>query len=412
MRQTEGEAAFKGQLCATEERTVTNQTVKAQCNRISGGNRTVDTDTVGGEKGDADEEVDRTLLWERIAIRAEEKLYRLFYQENPAAYEEPVSSWEEFCGRFANTALEGKLPQEPPTFIASFLEESSFFSSDPEEDMALVVNCAYCPPFLHRLAFVKIVYVLRGSCFFFLNGRKRTMEEGDFCMVGPGVEQAVYSCHEEDMVVNLIMRFGTFSESFLGLMTEQGVMSEFLWRMLYGRSMCCLMCRSKDRNELLSENVWELVEEIVLEKQKSNLIRKSLLLIFCGNVLRLHADHLLILGEGYQKEGLRFSAMLQYLNTHLDCSLPEFAEYFGVSESYMSRYIKKETGRTYSSLLREFRMKRAARMLVSTDFSVDKIVELTGYTDKSRFYRNFLEMYGVPPVKYRNGGAEQYVCIK
>ena len=51
------------------------------------------------------------------------------------------------------------------------------------------------------------------------------MKKGSFCLVGPNVEQAVYSCNDEDIVVNLIMRFSSFAESFLGLMREQGIMS-------------------------------------------------------------------------------------------------------------------------------------------------------------------------------------------
>ena len=54
----------------------------------------------------------------------------------------------------------------------------------------------------------------------------------------------------------------------------------------------------------------------------------------------------------------------------------------------------------------EFRMRRAEKMLLHTDFSIEKIVETVGYTDKSRFYRNFKAMYCVSPVKYRKGRGE------
>ncbi len=68
--------------------------------------------------------------------------------------------------------------------------------------------------------------------------------------------------------------------------------------------------------------------------------------------------------------------------------------------------MRKETGKTFAQLLCEFRMRRAEKMLLHTDFSIEKIVETVGYTDKSRFYRNFKAMYGVSPVKYRKGRGE------
>ena len=80
------------------------------------------------------------------------------------------------------------------------------------------------------------------AAFSLLAAKKILMKKGSFCLVGPNVEQAVYSCNDEDIVVNLIMRFSSFAESFLGLMWEQGIMSEFLWRMLYSRTdNGCLM---------------------------------------------------------------------------------------------------------------------------------------------------------------------------
>ena len=169
---------------------------------------------------------------ENLSGDMEKNPYRPYYFENPAAYDSPIRSWEEFRGRF-RTEFAAHMPKEAPTYMNPFLEESAYFFPNPKDEVALVVNCGYCPPFLHRLAFVKIVYVLRGSCFFFIGGERILMKKGSFCLVGPNVEQAVYSCNDEDIVVNLIMRFSSFAESFLGLMREQGIMSEFLWRMLY-----------------------------------------------------------------------------------------------------------------------------------------------------------------------------------
>lgn len=182
---------------------------------------------------------------ENLSGDMEKNPYRPYYFENPAAYDSPIRSWEEFRGRF-RTEFAAHMPKEAPTYMNPFLEESAYFFPNPKDEVALVVNCGYCPPFLHRLAFVKIVYVLRGSCFFFIGGERILMKKGSFCLVGPNVEQAVYSCNDEDIVVNLIMRFSSFAESFLGLMREQGIMSEFLWRMLYSRTdNGCLMYDGK-----------------------------------------------------------------------------------------------------------------------------------------------------------------------
>ena len=70
-------------------------------------------------------------------------------------------------------------------------------------------------------------------------------------------------------------------------------MSEFLWRMLYSRTdNGCLMYDGKEE-KIVTENVKNLCEEILFETQNpSSLIRKSMLLIFYGNVLRLSLIHI------------------------------------------------------------------------------------------------------------------------
>ena len=111
---------------------------------------------------------------ENLSGDMEKNPYRSYYFENPAAYDSPIRSWEEFRGRF-RTEFAAHMPKEAPTYMNPFLEESAYFFPNPKDEVALVVNCGYCPPFLHRLAFVKIVYVLRGSCFFCIAAMMRIL---------------------------------------------------------------------------------------------------------------------------------------------------------------------------------------------------------------------------------------------
>lgn len=327
--------------------------------------------------------------------------YRSYYMIKPDAYQDAITCWEEFCDRFEELSIRENMPAEAPTYMNSFLQEDSVFFPNPDDEVALILNAPYCPPFLHRLAFIKVVYVLRGSCYFLMRNERIRMEQGAFCVVGPNVEQSVYSCGDEDIVVNLLIRFDSFAESFLNLMTEQGIMSEFLWRMLYTKTDNGVLMYCGKEKQILTEVVLELCEEILLEKNKSNFIRKSLLMIFYGYVLRLCGEKLNILGRSGRECGYRLPGILHYIRKNLNCNLPEVAEHFQISEGYLSRYIRRETGRTFASLLCEFRIKSAAKLLVNTDFSIDKIVETVGYTEKSRFYRNFSEVYGITPVRYR-----------
>lgn len=326
--------------------------------------------------------------------------YRAYYRAHPEHYVQPIHGWAEFRARFDVPGKENDLPVNPPTLIETELKDQHFFA-DSEDETTYIVNANYCPPLLHRLAFIKVVYVLRGSGYFLMNGQATELHQGSFALVGPHVEQAVYSCHDEDIVINLLIRLSAFSDSFMNLMSLGNKMSEYMWRMVYNRTEnnALLYCGAEEPE--LTATVMELYRELTQAQPKSNLICKSQLMIFFGNVLRLHMSDLVILQKSGRHGGYRLPSYLYYMKSHLSCTLPELAGYFGLSEGYLSRYLKRETGWTFSELLCELRMRQAARMLDNTDFSIDMIVESVGYADKSRFYRNFSRIFGMTPKNYR-----------
>ena len=48
------------------------------------------------------------------------------------------------------------------------------------------------------------------------------------------------------------------------------------------------------------------------------------------------------------------------------------------------------------------RMQMAKKLLVETTSTIDEIMYKVGYDNRSTFYKNFKEYYGVTPKEYRN----------
>ena len=63
----------------------------------------------------------------------------------------------------------------------------------------------------------------------------------------------------------------------------------------------------------------------------------------------------------------------------------------GISSQPMKKYIQKE------------KLEWARKVLLSTDKTVEEIMEEAGYNDKKYFYEIFKREYGVSPGKYRKG---------
>ena len=85
---------------------------------------------------------------------------------------------------------------------------------------------------------------------------------------------------------------------------------------------------------------------------------------------------------------------------HWDTVVRSFADY---DVYWLSREIKKRTGKTYKELLQAKRMNQAVYLLSNSRLSVSDIIESVGYDNTSYFYRKFKERYGVSPKEYRKG---------
>lgn len=87
-------------------------------------------------------------------------------------------------------------------------------------------------------------------------------------------------------------------------------------------------------------------------------------------------------------------------------SLDALAEECGVSPSYLSRYFKQRMDCTPMAYVENARMDIAKRYLVTTDLSLDEVLERSGYIDKSNFIRKFKKREGMTPMSYRKAMSE------
>ncbi len=104
-----------------------------------------------------------------------------------------------------------------------------------------------------------------------------------------------------------------------------------------------------------------------------------------------------------KNDGLK-QKIIDYLNHHYqDAGLSAYSvsKEIGISEKYLSQFVKEQTGETFSSYLLRIRIEHAKKYLESTDYSNDKIAELTGFGSVNTFYRNFNKQIGVTPKVYK-----------
>lgn len=82
-------------------------------------------------------------------------------------------------------------------------------------------------------------------------------------------------------------------------------------------------------------------------------------------------------------------------------TLDEIAAKMNVTPEYLSTIFHKETGVTFSSYIKTYRMTKAKELLIGTNLKLYEIAEKVGYADAKYFSRVFRETTGQLPADYR-----------
>lgn len=103
-----------------------------------------------------------------------------------------------------------------------------------------------------------------------------------------------------------------------------------------------------------------------------------------------------------EKKSLTISEeIVGYMSEHMDTvTLVDLGAHFSYHPTYVSNLLKKETGRTFTSILRELRMTRATALLTGTTLSIEEIAAMLGFASSSNFYKAFKEEYGMTPREW------------
>lgn len=106
-----------------------------------------------------------------------------------------------------------------------------------------------------------------------------------------------------------------------------------------------------------------------------------------------------------EKEETTEQRILGYMQVHFteqSFSLGELAETFHLSQSYVTRIVKQETGSSFSELLTKMRIDRAVSLLMKNpEMKLVEIAEKTGFASQHYFSRVFKEKIGFSPADYR-----------
>lgn len=105
-----------------------------------------------------------------------------------------------------------------------------------------------------------------------------------------------------------------------------------------------------------------------------------------------------------QQKSEKADEIVGYINEHYadpQICLTQIAEQFQVTETYISWYIKANTGRNYTAHIEELRMQKAMELLKEESIPISEIAQRIGYERINTFYKSFRRYWGSAPGSFR-----------
>ena len=95
--------------------------------------------------------------------------------------------------------------------------------------------------------------------------------------------------------------------------------------------------------------------------------------------------------------------MLQYIenNYREKITTKDIAAYCFITEEHLCRFFKKTVGKTVVEYITQYRVEKAAVLLINTDETVGNIAASVGFEDINYFSRIFKRIKGMTPREYR-----------
>lgn len=253
----------------------------------------------------------------------------------------------------------------------------------------------------HTHNYIEVIYMCSGSTRHLVDGVEILLEEGELLFLNQNAAQEVYPAGENDIAVNFIILPEFFDYGLKLMGEEENLLRQFVIDCLTGKNESAGYMHFKVADVLPIQNLVENLIWSIWNKQpnKRSMNQVTMGLLFLQ--LLNHMDRMEANADN-QSQKLVID-VLGYIEEHYkEGELTQLAKLLNYDAFWLSREIKKRTGKNYTDLVQAKRLNQAAYLLENTSMSVLDIGLAVGYGNQSYFHRIFQKRFQMSPKKYRD----------
>ena len=253
------------------------------------------------------------------------------------------------------------------------------------------------PPHSHD--YVEVLYMCTGSTHHRVNGKEVILKAGELLFLNQHTTHEIAPAGEGDIGINFLILPQFFNQPLLLLGNAHNPLRDFVIGCLTDDNPAADYLHFTVSDVLPVQNlvenlIWTLMNR---EPNRHSIQQMTMGLLFLELVN--HVGHEEITTSPDSRWAL---TVLNYIESHYaDAELQALAETLHYDVSWLSREIRRTTGKTFTDLVQTRRLSQAAYLLENTHLAVSEIANRIGYENVSYFHRLFSREFGMTPNAFR-----------
>ena len=262
------------------------------------------------------------------------------------------------------------------TLLYNSTSDLSFYSAGYEECKP---DYAYGP--LCR-SYQLIHFVLEGKGELSIDYNTFELSQGDIFIIPAGKVAYYKASHDDPWVYTWLNFLGTSSHTYV----DQ------------------LLSSQKEKYIIRNKNCQkyqELIQKII------NIQGNSISEYLKSNSIFLHIISLLFEDVEFNEDSWDKKSITDDIKFYLDMNyqkkikIQDVASNFGIHPNYLTRVFREKFHTSPKQYLLDLKLKKASRLLVTTDYPINIIAQSLGFEDQLAFSKIFKKHYSISPTEYK-----------
>ncbi len=329
------------------------------------------------------------------------EINKMLYDEKP---EITMPKWDESSStEVFNKVIDALILSVTPLSMnpSRDVEEEAIIPTS--RDVFIIRHPRYTSKSLHRHNYFEINFVVEGSCRFNFKNEEIKLKSGEIVIIAPESPHDV-TIDDDSSVYTIMIRKSTFNNSFFPLLSAKDLLGQFLRTILQDDAHENYLRFFASDNKKIINCIRNAILECHKPDNYSNGCCISWINLMFAELLRDYSRTIQF--YNYQM-GTDFSLILQYIqHNYQSLTLSDLAEFFHYSEPHLSTLIRRNTGSSFTNLIKNLRINDAVQLLENTNMKVSHIAEQVGYNSADHFSRVFRSIYKQSPQDYRKTVAK------